>query len=741
MLRKKSQIVAILLYLVSTLFISCTSFKLTNSGWTVKPDIKSETFTILHKDLGAILTDAHLYIKNGKNLIPLKNWKVSKEDNSLKILASSSSKETTWKIQILKDKVKIECSDEAGLIRGSVAAQEDRIPARMENQDNGIMYTSLGLVSALNIHNLFDIKTDIMIQFPEDARLRRNPEDNRIMDLTMVVANGREISLIFDYYITRLGLKYYKPKPDRFRTAPTGWCSWYCYYMGTTEKDMIEETDALAKHLKPFGLEYVQLDACYTRGEDANYLEWNKKAFPRGGKWLFQYIKGKGLKPGLWVNIYGSNYAKAECADKYPENYYLRDKNGKLSGACCTADETVVRLDYTNPDVIENHLKPMFRIFKDQWGLEYLKDAGWGTWMDYYEANRSNAYDSTQSSRDVYVNAQKALRETLGDDVFINGCAMHEVGLCFGIFDGSRIGGDDKATWYPEHKRGMSMQTFFNSLFGGNYLNNIVWFSDPDVVMVRNPLTIEEAKTIVTSIALTGQLYMASDFMARLPEKRLKLYQKTMPTTPIVPIDLYPYKIKNNKRNGVVWCCPQLKEYPKAIDLKVNAISGSYDVVALFNWNDRYSTKSINIEELGLNKRNSYLAFDFWDQRLKQITNEQIKVKIPPHGTKVYIIRQLLKRPQLIATSRHITCAVSIKNLEWNSEKAILNGNSEIIEKSPYSIFIHVPEGWKLTNIESDIEYLFHRIKDQILEVKFSGDLTFEGQTSFNWSISFEKNS
>ena len=78
-------------------------------------------------------------------------------------------------------------------------------------------------------------------------------------------------------------------------------------------------------------------------------------------------------------------------------------------------------------------------------------------------------------SRKAYVAAQKALRETLGPDVFINGCAMHEVGLCFGIFDGSRTGGDDRAVWYPEKGRGMSMQTFFHSLFGTNYLNNITW--------------------------------------------------------------------------------------------------------------------------------------------------------------------------------------------------------------------------------------------------------------------------
>ena len=99
---------------------------------------------------------------------------------------------------------------------------------------------------------------------------------------------------------------------------------------------MIIETDTLAEQLKAYGLEYIQLDACYTRGEEANYLDWNKEAFPKGGKWLFDYIRSKGLKPALWVNIYGSNYSKAEIEESYPDDFYLRDKNGELSSACCT---------------------------------------------------------------------------------------------------------------------------------------------------------------------------------------------------------------------------------------------------------------------------------------------------------------------------------------------------------------------------------------------------------------------
>lgn len=716
----------------------CTSTSLESNDWTVTTNKKTKTFSIEHSELGPVLKEIEpQVVKNNKKISPA-DWKVKVEENQLTII-TDKSEQTTWEIKAEPNSIKLSCSSDKAVVKGKAPASAERIPARLENQDNDIMYTSLGLISAENIHCLFDRSTDTMVDFSDESLLRRNGQDHSLMDVDINVNKSISIQLIQDYYINVLGLKYYQPKPDRFETAPIAWSSWYCYYMGTTEEDLVKETDTLAQYLKPYGLEYVQLDACYTRGEEANYLEWNKQAFPKGGKWIFDYIKSKGLKPALWVNIYGSNYEKAECEEKYPENFYLRDEKGELSSACCTADNTVVRLDYTNPDVIERHLKPMFDILKNQWGLTYIKDAGWGTWMDYYEENKEQAFDSSRDSRDVYVEVQKALRETLGPDVYIGGCAMHEVGLGFGVFDGSRIGGDDRAVWYPEKKRGMSMQTYFHSLFGGNYLNNIVWHCDPDAAMVRSPLTLEEGRTIVTAIALTGQLYMASDFMAKLPIKKIELYRKTMPTTPIVPVDLYPYKIESNKREGVVWCCPQVKEFPKAIDLKVNGPTGHYDVVALFNWNDEQDKKKIELDKgFGLNSEKEYIAFDFWNQKPVMITDHLISCDIPAHGTRVFVIKEILDRPQLVATTRHITCAVSVKEMNWDPDSKALSGLSEIIAGSPYSVFIHIPQGMSVSEVDSNSEVMFEKRMDSVLEIRFSGEFDDEQENNLEWTVKFE---
>ena len=731
-MKKKIFIVFILIALFMTLNY-CTSVsgekELSQNGWKVLINFDDNTFSISHERLGSIVSDVKL-VDNKRDKIDFKNY-TQKDSEIIIKLANKKS----FSLNLLKEKV-IFSSLKNFNLKGKAFAGEKRILARTKEQNNNILFASLGPVSANNVNKLFDIKTDTLIIFPKNINMKRNKIEKKFLDISFALGDSTSISLKGDYYKT-LGLKFYKPKREYFKNAPVGWSSWYSYYMKADEKALVRESDAVSKYFKDFGMEYIQLDACYTRGEDANYLDWYKKAFPHGGKWIFNYIKSKGLKPALWINLYGSNYKKAEVMDRYPDNFYLRDKNGKLSGACCTADDTVKRLDYSNPDVIKKHLIPMLKIFKEEWGLTYLKDAGWGTWMDYYEKNKENAFNPEKSSREIYVEVQKAARKTLGDDVYMLGCAMHEVGLGFGIYDGSRIGGDDKAVWYPEKKNGMSMQIFFNSLFGGEFLNNIVWHSDPDAVMVRSPLTYEEGKTIVSSIGLLGQLYMASDFMGELPSERIELYRKTIPSTHILPMDLYPFNAKNNIKDGALQCCPKLEKFPKALDLKVSFITGDYDVLALYNWEDEKSEKEISFKELGLDK-GEYIIFDFWNEKLLGVFNEKYSTEIPAHGVSVLVIRRKLDEPMFLATSRHITGTVSMKNFKaFDKNNFTISGRSAVEKNYNYKLFIYVPENFDIENVSSEAPDLNYKREGNLLIIEFKGDK--KKKKNFAWKVKFKK--
>jgi hypothetical protein len=757
-----------------------------SEGWSITADVRKETITIKHEDLGVMLKDIKLNMKEDDKLTELTGWTVKEDLSSLcnfyypmeetKILIISTEKpaNTTWGFKIDKNGVDINSSINNGVITGIAPAGNDRIPARVASQDNGVIYNSLGFVSAMNIYSLFDRMSNILIQFVVGSKLSRNKSNEELMDVTFPIIEGIEFIIIPNYYTDVLGLYKYEPYYPQyedkhpFKRANTGWLNWYCYYMASNEEDMVKETDALAKTLKPYGLEYVQLDATYSEGGEANLIEWNKEKFPRGGKWLMQYIKSKGLRPGLWVNAYGANYPRGEFMDKYPENWFLRDENGKVFSACCTADSTVAKLDFSNPEVFEKHLKPLFKTYVDDWGIEYLKDAGHGEWMFTYRENKERAFDPSKDGVGLYWEVQKIIRDIMGPKNWIMGCdaegGADRYCLGFGIFDSAfNIRNDVYAVWEQYvWAPAMGTKMHLATIFCTNYLNDIVIYNDPDATMIRLPLTMDEAINNVSTTVLSGQSYTISDYMSqptkerikqmlshphgswskefphlikKLSDDRVELYKKTMPTMDITPIDLFPFRSKAGY-GPLPDGYPDEDNLPRALDLKVNAASGIYDVVAIYNWSDEVDIKEITFGyDLGLDPDMEYLIFDFWNQELTGIFKDRVSTKVPPHGIRVFIVRPLTDTPQFLSTSRHITGAYSIKSIDWDASKYSLSGTSETVPGAKYSLFIYLPTGVSVSRVDANADDLSHNIiEGNLLEVSFMGQ-----EETVNWMVEFSK--
>lgn len=781
----------------------CTNTnKYTEEGWTIQVNSEDETFKVSHSDLGVIIRDARLNIKHEGKLSSLTGWNVqeatpkqtdlsfTETSGNILLLTTNEPDTTHWGFQVTDEGLEVKTSAKNGFITGTAPASGERIPARVESQDNGIMYTSLGYVSARNIYSLFDRMSNTLIQFPENSRLVRNAEDEKLMNTSFHPAAGVEIALIPEYYTRELGLDHYEPYYPQykdkhpFKKAPTGWLSWYAYYMSCNQKDMVRETNALADILKPYGVEYVQLDATFTEGADANWVKWNKEKFPKGGKWLMQYISDKGLKPGLWVNVYGDNYANPCFRDQYPEDWFLHDPQGNLISACCVADSTVVKLDFSKPGVIEEYLRPLFHTLVDEWGVRYLKDAGHGEWMFTYEEFKDVKIDEpigkrrvsdgvwrynkpSADTRELYWNVQDIIRNIMGPRGWIMGCdaegGSNKYSLGFGTFDSAfNILQDVYAVW-EEYVWAEAMGTKMHlaTIFSTNYLNDIVIYNDPDATMVRPPLTMSEAVNNVSTVALSGQSYMISDFLSelskeqvnrvsketrwgkefphlvkKLPEERIDLYKKTMPATNITPIDLFPYR-SEVKYGPLPKGYPSEENFPRAMDLKVNAASGVYDVVSVYNWMDKEDEKSITFgKDLGLDPEEKYLVFDFWNEQLVGTFKNSVSTVVPPHGANVLVIKEQSSNPQLLATSRHITCAHSINSLTWDEKSSTMEGGSTTVIGDPYSLFVYVPDGMSVSNVEAshaeDISYSMQ--SDHLLEITFEST-----QEMVDWSIELEK--
>ena len=167
-------------------------------------------------------------------------------------------------------------------------------------------------------------------------------------------------------------------------------------------------------------------------------------------------------------------------------------------------------------------------------------------------------------------------------------------------------------------------------------------------------------------------------------------------------------------------------------------MSGIYDVVGLTNWRSEPTLKEISLsDKLGLNGGIPYVVFDFWNQKLLGVFEDKIDIDIEPHDTRVLLIHPLLGHPQLIGNSRHISGVYSIIDMNWNDNEKTLSGKSETIKGDTYSLFIYIPDGFQMSEVNAS------SVDKQEVKVTtvLSGSLlkiSFEGQAGdIQWQLKF----
>ena len=257
-------------------------------------------------------------------------------------------------------------------------------------------------------------------------------------------------------------------------------------------------------------------------------------------------------------------------------------------------------------------------------------------------------------------------------------------------------------------------------------------------------MTLAEARTVVSHIALSGVVYSLGSVLPELPEERVRLLKMTLPTMPIFPIDLFSRGTDMPMWDIFKHTTPDdyIHNYPEILDLKVNAPAGVYDVAAVTNWRNWTATRPLSFaDKLGLSSQSSYVVFDFWSQKLLGVFKGKMEVTVEPHDTRVLLIHPLLPRPQLVGTSRHISGAYSIKDVAWEGTNNLLRGTSETVRGEDYTLWFYVPEGTTAAQVRaaSGADRAIsarHEVKGNSLQVTFPGQ-----QEAVDWEVVFSRNS
>jgi hypothetical protein len=218
------------------------------------------------------------------------------------------------------------------------------------------------------------------------------------------------------------------------------------------------------------------------------------------------------------------------------------------------------------------------------------------------------------------------------------------------------------------------------------FAHNIVFFADPDTLLVGDFLGIEQARFATTVVALPGQMMFSGDKLAALKPERMRLLQQALPVCNVRPRDLYPvFSLLP------VW------------DLKIQRSFADWDVVALFNWSESETPVGFDFSELGLASDADYALYEFWTNAFQGVRKGRFEMKVPAHGVRLLAVHRAQAHPQFISSDRHITQGgVELTQLAWSATEKTLAGSVKAVKGSPLTLRFRAPAGYALDTAKAD---------------------------------------
>ena len=486
-------------------------------------------------------------------------------------------------------------------------------------------------------------------------------------------------------------------KPAR---PPSGYCTWYHDY-SSNQDDIAKLAEWCGRNLRDFGLEFIQIDDGWQIGG------WDKTShhclhdftrhkpdgcYSRGMKPTADAIKAHGLTAGLWLFPCGWDPNAPDLVE-HPD-WFVRRADGSF---LCTR-WTGHNLDMTHPDA-KRFLHSVIDRISNQWGYKYLKldgiaspmaadtldivtyeqelPPGSGVKRTYREDGFGDArlHEPGRTQIEAHRAGLQVVRDAAGKDAFLLGCTisnnLRTMGASFGLVDAMRVGADTGAKWeslVPGFAVGSHLY----------FLNGRVWYNDADCLMLRDPLTLDQARAVGTWIAISGAMNVVSEWLPGLPPEKLDILKRTLPNhnLPSRPIDLFETPA------------------PRIWHLRHGTGSDRRDIVAVFNWLTTPDRVSLPMAKLGLPDSASdlYVGFDFWANEFLSPFSGELTLDLRPTACGLVAIRRAADHPVVVSTSRHVTQgATDLFDTHWDGATRVLKGISRVVRGDPYEIRIATP--------------------------------------------------
>ncbi len=511
----------------------------------------------------------------------------------------------------------------------------------------------------------------------------------------------------------RLGLEAYADEVVRHYAIKlpaqmSGFCTWYTDKGGYTQdktrfergacsekssREFIDRVTSLG--LGKWGFTYYQIDDRWQAGNEykgpaMEFREVRKDGpYANGLKPTVDHANAAGIVAGLWCMPFSGEPHEKYWADK--SNLFVkvaydapgdgRYRGKRVKGTPYWTPFGSGALDMTNPDAVEYMKGTVGKITKE-WGMRMIKfdgmysgmavELGRGRWYVPDDIGNQVFFDSEASNAQAFRRGMKALREACADGTQLLACNVKQnargIAASYGLVEMLRIGGDNgPIDCFPSRYMAGPLDGSPRYFFNGR-----VWYNDPDPVYVRDAVSLSRARLFATWTSIGGLLYNFSDWLPDLSEERVDLLKRTMAPhrmpRQVRPVDYFERVVQN------VWSLQD----------------GDRAVFGLYNW-DTNKTLKIDYDAAycDLDPGKTYVGFDFWANELVPAFKGRFAFDVPPDSCRAIAVREMLDRPFVISTSRHVASPVfDVREEKWDARTRTLSGRSTVVPGERYELRI-----------------------------------------------------
>ncbi len=412
-----------------------------------------------------------------------------------------------------------------------------------------------------------------------------------------------------------------------------GWSSWSAFFSSISEEVVLGQARLMAEHLAPLGYRLVQIDDGY----QVAVGDWRPNdRFPSGFEALTSEIHRMGLKAGLWLAPFFVE-ADLPLVAEHPD-WFLDDGDGNPI-IYDPLKKNWRPLDLTHPEACK-----FVRSF-----MTDLKEAG----FDFFKidflfggAYEGRHYDPTVTGLAAFRRGMEIVRDAVGPEIELLAVAgpwlasAGQVDSYRQSFDVVFENGWPSWPYFEAAARGTSARYFSHG---------VLFDSDPDHVIVRPPLSMNEARAAVSYVALTGGLWLVSEDLASLGRDRMALLRHPEVLDIVragrsaVPVDLF------EEPSLEMILSPMVVDIAEGLGVPIYTggrtprlwkleMSDDSVVVGVFNWDDTAGTTEVRLDGVGLNPNATYRVREIWKGTVEEVSG-RITLDQPAHSVDLLVIR------------------------------------------------------------------------------------------------------